>query len=443
MIQDSRFKIQDLRFKIQDLALPSKYKLLRGLLSLFLILESIFLFLPPSALAAGSGYISASGGGTKTAGSNFTVSVFAGGTTFDSLQGKISVVGPVTIVSFYAGSATWLPGKSPANNNQFVGITSARSSLTVATITLRGTSTGSGYVSVSGVRLAYSGSEVGTSGGSTSFTIIPAPTPPGSVAVSSSTHPNQEKSYDSPDIKLSWKAPSNGANGYSYVFDSKNKTTPPTKIKTTKTAVEFKGNKVGTYYFHIRPNNSDGWGPTTHFKITVVPQTDQSLAIPAIIEITTTDDHSNDLDHGTLTGIKITGTGPAGYNVELTITPDWELDSKKYPAPIIGADGTWQLIVNSPIAAGYYQLVVRAKKDSQATSPSPTVGFEVSVAEGGKVTVVLSTDETEAYQIAQANQTSLVAAQKSKDRNFGIAGLGLILVIFGILFYLKRQLIFG
>ncbi|MEX1052148.1 MAG: hypothetical protein WEC83_02035, partial [Patescibacteria group bacterium] len=124
---------------------------------------------PLSALAAGS--ITASGGGTFTNGSTFTMTVKASGATFDSLQGTISVTGPVSIVSFSAGGATWLPGKTPANNSQFVGITSSTSSLTVATIKLKGTKEGSGKVTVSGVRLAKSGSEVGTGGGSTSLTI--------------------------------------------------------------------------------------------------------------------------------------------------------------------------------------------------------------------------------------------------------------------------------
>ncbi len=64
-----------------------------------------------TAFAAGGIY--ASGGGTKTIGQTFTITVAASGAEFDSLQGKIAVSGPVDIVSFSAGSATWLPGKTP------------------------------------------------------------------------------------------------------------------------------------------------------------------------------------------------------------------------------------------------------------------------------------------------------------------------------------------
>lgn len=409
-------------------------------LSLFVIINSSFVLLP-AASAAGNGYITASGGGTKTAGSNFTVSVYAGGTTFDSLQGKISVVGPVSIVSFYGGSATWLPGKSPANNNQFVGITSARSSMTVATITLRGTSTGSGYVSVSGVRLANSGSEVGTTGGSTSFTIIPAPTPPGTVSVSSSSHPDQKLEYDDPLVKLSWKAPSNGADGYSYVFDQKAKTTPKTTINTEETKIEFKDVKVGVHYFHIRAKNSDGWGPTAHYKITIVPRTDASISVPAITEIKLADGHSNNLDNGTVSGVVVAGTGPVGYTLEMTITPDWKLDKKKYPAIVIGETGTWQLAVTDPIKAGYYQISVRAKKESRATASSPTAMFELSVKNGGQIVSITTQDETGAFETAQAAEAELVAGQQQRNRLLGIAGLAVLLLAFGALFFLKRELL--
>jgi len=416
---------------------------IRIFFSFFLLLYSIFFILPSSAaVAAGSGYITASGGGTKTAGSNFTVSVYAGGATFDSLQGKISVVGPVTIVSFYAGSATWLPGKSPANGVQFVGLTSSRTSMTIATITLRGTSTGSGYVSVSGVRLASSGSEVGTTGGSTSFTIIPAPTPPGTVAVSSSSHPDQKAEYDNPVINLSWKAPSNGANGYSYAFDQKADTTPKTTINTKETKMEFKDVKVGTHYFHIRANNSDGWGPTTHYKITIIPATDSGLTVPVINEIKLTDDHSNDLEKGTVTGLELNGTGPAGFTLELTVTPDWKLDPKKYPEIVIDEVGNWRLAVTTPLKAGFYQVSARAKKESKATASSPLMMFELSVKNGGEITLVTTADETSVHKAAQEAEAVLVANQQKRQKLYGYGALGLVLLALAGLFVFKRRLIF-
>ncbi len=398
----------------------------------------ILALLPLSALAAGS--ITPSGGGKYAAGSTFTITVKASGATFDSLQGKISVSGPVSVVSFSAGSATWLPGKSPSNNNQFVGIVSATSSLTVATIKLKGTKEGSGSVSVSGVRLARSGSEVGSGGGSTSFTITPAPTPPGSVAVSSTTHPNQEESYEASTVELAWSAPSNGANGYSYLLDESASTEPAATIKDSATSAKYENLAVGTHYFHIRANNKDGWSSTTHYKIAIKPTTDGSLATPAITSIGTTSNSVNDVETGTVTGIKIIGTGPAGYAMTLTFSPDLGISAEKYPAPTIDDSGNWELTITDPVKAGFYKVVAQGRKDS-TVSPSTTANFEVRVGDGGQVKIITATDATAAYQAAVSAEETRVAGARSRAR-MAWGGLVLIVLVGGALFakLLRRKL---
>ena len=398
----------------------------RRLGSILGVLGLFILALPQPAFAAGS--ITPSGGGKYNAGTTFTITVKASGATFDSLQGTISVSGPVSIVSFSAGSATWLPGKSPANKSQFVGIVSATSNLTVATIKLKGTSTGSGSVSVTGARLARSGTEVGTGGGQSSFTITPALAPPGSVAVSSSTHPNQEESYDIPTIELSWNAPDNGATGYSTVFNQVANTIPEAKITTTDSSAKYADNQVGTYYFHIRANNKDGWSETTHFKINIKPKTDSSLATPAIISITTTPDATNNIEAGTLTGTVVKGTGPAGYSMILAFTPDLALAADKYPAPVVGDQGIWELTITDPIKAGFYKLTAVGKKDSTVSPTSPSVTFEVSVAEGGRVRLITSSDTTATYQQAQATHVAAATAQRKMIWG-GLAGIVLLAAI--------------
>jgi len=97
---------------------------MKKIISSFLIGMFTILSVPFSARAEGG--IFATGGGTKTAGQTFTITVAASGATFDSLQGSISISGPVDVVSFTAGSATWLPGKTPSNGGQFVGIVTER-----------------------------------------------------------------------------------------------------------------------------------------------------------------------------------------------------------------------------------------------------------------------------------------------------------------------------
>lgn len=398
----------------------------------------IIALLPVTALAAGS--ITPSGGGKFAAGTTFTITVKASGATFDSLQGKISVSGSVSIVSFSAGSATWLPGKAPANNNQFVGISSATSSLTVATIKLKGTKEGSGSVSVSGVRLARSGGEVGTGGGSTSFTITPAPTPPGNVTVTSATHPDQEQAYEAATVELAWAAPTNGANGYSYLLDQTAATEPAATIKDTATSAKYENLVVGTHYFHIRANNKDGWSQTTHFKVTINPTTDSSLATPKITSIGTTDTTVNDIVAGMVTGIQIKGTGPVGYAMTLTFTPDLGLSAEKYPAPTITDDGQWEFNITDPVKAGFYKLVAQGRKDS-TVSPSTTANFEVGVGAGGQAKIISNSDETATYKAAVAAEATKVAAAKARAK---VAWSGLLIIIIGsaavLLMLLRRKL---
>lgn len=407
-----------------------------------LVIIGLLLWLTPTTSWAAAG-VFASGGGKVTVGQAFTVTVKASGATFDSLQGTISVSGPVTVNSFSAGSATWLPGKTPSNGGQFVGIVSPTSSVTVATIKLTATKAGSGSVSVSGVRLARSGSEVGSSGGSASYTASNAPTPPGSIEVSSSTHPNQEESYPATTVELSWKAPSNGASGYSYLLDRAADTTPPTSASGTGTTAKYDNLAVGTHYFHIRANNQDGWGSTTHYKINIKRAVDESLAQPTIQTISTTDNYQNDLAKGTLTGLLFKGTGPAGLRLNLTFSPDLGLSAEKYPAPTISETGTWELVVSDPVKAGFYTLVAEASNDTVVSRPSETVYFEISVAQGGSVRLISEADATATYIASQQSEQARVAAANARQAKliWAAVGGGLIVALVFCFVLLKKRLL--
>lgn len=377
------------------------------------------------ALAAGA---SVSGGGTKTVGQNFTVTVTASGAEFDSLQGMISVSGPVSIVSFAAGGATWLPGKSPKNGGQFVGITTPTSRLTVASITLRGTKEGSGSVSVSGVKLARNGAYVGSSGGSTSFTITRALTPPGGVEVSSSTHPDQNVAYEATTAELSWKAPSNGANGYSVAFDQNPETVPATTISTQATTAKYENLAIGIYYFHVRANNADGWGPTTHFKITVKepdPKIDDTLAKPTITSIEKLDSFRTDIAAGTVSGFSLKGTTQPGYVAILSFESKEKLPpallepitvsaqktegdtateaTPSTPKVVSGvkmtplmaepdAAGNWEIPFSAALPTGFYKVTVQGQKEKVLTPNSDPVYLEVSVANGGTAKFITQDD---------------------------------------------------
>lgn len=378
---------------------------------------------------------SVSGGGTKTVGQNFTVTVTASGAEFDSLQGVISISGPVTIVSFAGGGATWLPGKAPANNVQFVGITNPTTKLTIASITLKGTKEGKGSVSVSSVKLARNGSYVGTSGGSTSFTITRALTPPGGVEVSSATHPDQNAAYEATTVELTWKAPSNGANGYSTAFDQSAETVPGTTITTKDTAAKYENLPIGTHYFHIRANNGDGWGVTTHFKINIKepdPKVDDTLAKPSITSIEKNDSFATDITAGTVSGFTVSGNAPIGYVAILSFearerlpqalfepltvptetpvapavdtTPPTEAPTTTTePKVVLGVKmtplmaepdetGSWRIPINAAIPSGFYKLTVQSQKEKVLTPVSDPAHMELSVAKGGTVRMITPED---------------------------------------------------
>jgi hypothetical protein len=348
----------------------------------------------PSPVFAGSGGISAAGGGTKTVGQNFTVTVTASGDEFDSLQGTVSVSGPVSIVSFSPGSVTWLPGKTPSNGAQFVGITSATKSVVVARVTLKGTQTGSGSVSVSGVKLARNGSIVGTSGTGTSFTINRALSLPGGLTVASTTHPDPNTSYENTTIDLSWNKP-DGVTEFSYYMDDKPETVPAAQKTSAETSTQYASQPIGTYFFHIRAKNNDGWGNTTHFKITIKEpdaKIDPSLAAPTISKVDKGESFSTDINEGNVAGLIITGQGLPGYTINLTLSPTITLPEGATLSASIGEDGQWKVAIDSPIHAGFYRLVAQGQKEKILTPLSEPKRFELSVAKGGDVRFISDKD---------------------------------------------------
>lgn len=360
-----------------------------------LLLTLTLLILPLNTYAAGG--IFASGGGTYTVGQTFTITVAASGATFDSLQGTISVSGPVSVVSFSAGSATWLPGKTPTNGGQFVGITSATSSLTVATIKLKGTSAGTGSVSVSGAKLASSGAVVGTSGGSASFTINKAPVLPGTVSVASSTHPDQNTAYEATNITLSWNKDS-VTTGFSYLLDQSAGTTPPSTVTDANTTITYSNKAVGTYYFHIKGKSADGWGATTTFKITIKepdPKIDATLNKPSDISITKTTPYTNDIVAGTFSGFKIDGKTQANFTANITLSPAVTVPTGKSLSVKADGNGDFELLVDFPINTGHYTLTIQGQNDKTLTPISDPVYFEISQYQGGQVRILSSNDTTE------------------------------------------------
>jgi len=359
-------------------------KLLARLAASLLLLASFAV--PATSLADGG--IFASGGGSHRVGDSFTVTVAASGATFNALEGTINVSGPVSITSFsYNTSSSIYWQSTPKNGSQFDGVLtgSTATSLTVATITLRATGTGSGAVSVGGVRLINNGNVVGSSGGSASYSIQRALDLPGSVSVSSSSHPDQSQAYEATTIQLSWNKDS-GVDGFGYTLDQSSGTDAPQAVTSANTSASYEKG-IGTYYFHIRAHDGDGWGPTSTFKVTIKepgPKVSDTLAKPVLTSVSTAPDFKADVSGGKVTGIVFSGTGTPGYTMNFSFSPSLSIPT----TASIDASGHFTHIVEAPVAAGFYSVTIQSQKDKTLSPQSDTYRFEVSVMKGGSVGLV-------------------------------------------------------
>lgn len=411
---------------------------MKKIFSLLIIVGLVLFFVPNKILAAGGVY--ASGGGKVTVGDSFTVTVTASGATFDSLQGVISVSGPVSVTSFSAGSATWLPGKTPANGGQFVGITSATSSLRVATIKLRATAVGSGAVSVSGVKLASAGALVGDGAGSASYTISKALSLPAGPTVTSSSHPDQNAAYETTSIVLAWTKVA-GVTGFGFLLDQVADTTPAAKADSADITITYPDKAIGTYYFHIRAQNADGWGGATHFKINIKEpdaKIDSTLSKPENIKIEKSSSFEQSLIDGTVTGIIISGTVEPSYTANITLIPTPTLPEGKILSVESDTSGNFSLLLDYPIVSGFHKLTVQGQKAKVLTPLSDEIIFEISHQKGGNINILTSDDQNPPKPITESakeinlfglNLYSLVA----------IGGALILLIVLGVILYLRKR----
>lgn len=408
--------------------------LMKKLISTMLTVSSVFYFLilPMNAAAAG---IYASGGGNVTVGQTFTVTVDASGATFNAIEGTISVSGPVSVVSFAAGGATWI--SIPANGTHFKGmLVPAVSSMRVATIRLKATGVGSGAVTVSSVRMANDGAEVGTGAGSASYSITRAPAPPGAINVTSSSHPNPAESYEATKIDLSWTKAS-GVTAFSYLLDQNATTTPPAKSTSTNTSVSYDNQPVGTHYFHIRAQNADGWGSTTHFQINIKepdPKVDENLSKPRSIKIEKMENFINKIDDGTVSGLKISGIIEPNYLAKITLTPTPALPEGKKLDVEADDDGSFTLEMDYFIPAGHYKLSIQGQKEKVLTPISDEIIFEISQAKGGSINILTEDDINPPKSVAEAVKDS-----KNYNLIITIAAGVIALVLLAVLIILIRR----
>ncbi|XOU93985.1 MAG: carboxypeptidase regulatory-like domain-containing protein [Candidatus Kerfeldbacteria bacterium] len=149
---------------------------------------------------------------------------------------------------------------------------------------------------------------------------------PTTPTISSSSHPDQNSWYANPDTSFSWSTENDNV-GYSFSFDDQAENIPDKIVDTTDSSTSFVGTGDGVWYFHIRAQNQDGWGPTSHFKVQIDTTPPNNFPITLLdgkrttvtnprISFETTDDtsgiHHYDLitDQGNPVGINIGDTTP-------------------------------------------------------------------------------------------------------------------------------------
>lgn len=86
--------------------------------------------------------------------------------------------------------------------------------------------------------------------------------------ISSPTHPDSNKWYNNSDPVFKWDLPA-GALAVKIQYDKNPNSDPSVVYNTPISQKQLNGLSDGTYYFHLRIKNKNGWGAASHFKFNV------------------------------------------------------------------------------------------------------------------------------------------------------------------------------
>ena len=265
----------------------------RLLITAFLL--AIF-FLTPAAANAASLFLSPSSE-SRVVGDSFSVSVRVntGGVAINSAQATLSFSNDLLEVTSLLQSGVfslWPVNPSFSNGGGTVSFAGGLpspgytgSSGTIILITFQAKAAGTASVSIGSASVLANdgfGTDVLTSVGSGYYTITeageaPPPPPedkivPRAPIISSTTHPEQILWYALPDPEFTWTNQV-GVTGFSIAYDDQESTVPDTIRDTTEAKQSYTGIGDGQFYFHVRAENSDGWGSAGHY-LTQIDTTD-------------------------------------------------------------------------------------------------------------------------------------------------------------------------
>ncbi|MFA5134215.1 MAG: carboxypeptidase regulatory-like domain-containing protein [Patescibacteria group bacterium] len=280
--------------------------MVRRLLAISFI-SAILLVAVPAAADAASLYLSPSSG-TYTVGGSFsvTVAVDTGGVAINSAQATVSFPNDILEITSVgqAGIFTLWP-ISPTYSNATGTVSFAGgvpnpgytgSGGTIITVTFATKVAGTATVTMGSASILANdglGTNIltGASGGTYTVraaAVEPEPEPepepdlqfPEAVTITSSSHPEQSLWYSNRDPQFAWNR-QDGVVGFSYALDDQDGGTVDQVRDTTDTTGSFAGIGDGIWYFHVRAQNNDGWGPVAQYKILV----DGTPPLPFEIEL--------------------------------------------------------------------------------------------------------------------------------------------------------------
>lgn len=118
--------------------------------------------------------------------------------------------------------------------------------------------------------------------------IVAAGPPPDAPEISSPTHPEEDRYYNSEKAKFVWEAPFD-VTAVRLAFDEKEKTIPTTGYDPPISEKEYEDLKDGVMYFHLRYRNDGGWGASAHRKIMIDRTPPADLTFTAVADASSTD----------------------------------------------------------------------------------------------------------------------------------------------------------
>ena len=221
--------------------------------------------------------------GFYTVGSTFTVSLFlnTGGQAVNAIEAnlhfppdKLQVVTPSTGKSLIQ---VWVDQPSYSNTEGTLRFQGAiptpginTQSGMISTVTFRIKQTGVATVKILDTSRVLLNDGKGTDilGERTSGIYELILPPPAGPLVTSPTHPDQTKWYNTNTVGLSWTKDADGR-GFSYVLNDSPIDTPDDISEGLKTNISYKDLADGITYFHIKSLGVDSWGGVTHYAINI------------------------------------------------------------------------------------------------------------------------------------------------------------------------------